>query len=445
VDNADRSPDASPQPPDPRALPPSLYRDQVERLVRHLGEVEGAIQALAAGEIDAVVNPSTAVPILLSRAQEAIARSEARYRDLVSRAPSIVCELTTQGEVVFVNDAARSMLGHDPDALVGRNLWEALVPSTHRAMADELSRQLCRHDVTGYELPVAAADGRTRWIAWNSANRRDDDGGVQAFVLFGIDVTSRREAEEAARRLAEAQVARARAEAANRTKMEFLAVMSHELRTPLNAIGGYVQLLEMGLKGPVTSEQLADLERIRQSQEHLLGLINDIMNFARLDAGRVTFRTTDVPVSELLDTIKGLTEPQTRAKGLAYRIAPCDPALTVSADAEKTMQILVNLVSNAIKFTKTGGRVSIECVESADEVTIHVRDTGQGIPLERLDDIFEPFVQVNPSFTRPHEGIGLGLAISRDLARAMRGDLTVESTVGQGSTFSLTLPRASSR
>jgi PAS domain S-box-containing protein len=439
MSDAHRIADTDPTPP--ARLPPPDYRAQVERLVRHLGEAEVALQALAAGEIDAVVDPATAVPFLLSQAQEAITRSEARFRDLVTRAPSIVCELTTGGEITFVNDAARTILGHDPDALVGQNIWETLVPSSHRALAHELARELCRHNVTGYELPLIDADGRVRWVAWNSANRLDDDGGVQAFVLFGVDVTARREAEENARRLAEAQLARARAEAENRAKMEFLAVMSHELRTPLNAIAGYVQLLEMGLKGPVTAEQVADLDRIRQSQAHLLGLINDIMNFARLETGRVTFRYSDVIVHDLLSMIKTVTEPQTRVKGLACQVGACDSGMSVWADAEKTRQILINLVSNAIKFTKPGGRIAIECTIDEEDATIHVRDTGQGIPHERLADIFEPFVQVNPSFSRTHEGVGLGLAISRDLARAMHGDLTVDSAVGRGSTFSLRLPR----
>ena len=436
----DRTPLGADPPRPPRRTPPDV-RLHVEKLVRHLGEAEGALQALAAGEIDAVVDPATAVPILLSQAQDAIARSEARFRDLVTRAPSIVCELTTSGEITFVNEAVRPILGHDPEHLVGQTLWEALVPASHRALATELSRELCRRDVTGYELPLTDASGRVRWVAWNSANRLDPDGGVQAFVLFGVDVTARRDAEETARRLAEAQIARARAEAANRMKTEFLAVMSHELRTPLNAIAGYVQLLEMGLKGPVTPEQVADLERIRESQAHLLGLINDIMNFARLEGGRVAFHYDDVPVNSLLDTMVAVTEPQTKAKGLGYRVARCDPDVSVWADPEKTRQILINLVSNAIKFTQPGGRIAIECEVSDDEVAVHVRDTGQGIPRERLDDIFEPFVQVNPSFSRAHQGVGLGLAISRELARAMHGELTVESMIGRGSTFSLCLPR----
>jgi signal transduction histidine kinase len=162
---------------------------------------------------------------------------------------------------------------------------------------------------------------------------------------------------------------------------------------------------------------------------------------ARLEAGRVTFHSRDVLLAELFESIRALTEPQTRAKGLAYQVSSCDPSLSVWADSEKTKQILINLVSNAIKFTEPGGRISIGCHADDDDVTILVRDTGPGIPPERLADIFEPFVQVNPSFSRAHGGVGLGLAISRDLARAMRGELTVESAVGKGSTFALRLPR----
>jgi signal transduction histidine kinase len=216
--------------------------------------------------------------------------------------------------------------------------------------------------------------------------------------------------------------------------------MSHELRTPLNAIAGYAELLEMGLRGPVTELQLEDLSKIRQSQRHLLGLINDIMNYARLETGHVSIRVEDVSVNETLAVLDALTEPQVAAKGIHYVRARCEPGLTVWADQDKTRQILINLVSNAIKFTDAGGTIRISCDATGDVVTFDVHDTGRGIPDEKLEVIFEPFVQVNRRFTRD-EGVGLGLAISRDLARMMGGDLTAESTLGVGSTFTLTLPR----
>jgi signal transduction histidine kinase len=239
--------------------------------------------------------------------------------------------------------------------------------------------------------------------------------------------------------------------------------MSHELRTPLNAIGGYVQLLELGLHGPVTGEQRAALARVQAAQTRLLALINDVLNFARLEGGRVEYDVRAVDVADVIHDVIPLVEPQMRAKGLTFALRPAEPAnapCLVRADREKLGQVLVNLLSNAIKFTPspdpsvgTPGRVTLRVVAPprADggaggaPVRIRVEDTGVGIPPDRLDSIFEPFVQVRSreaSYAQATEGTGLGLSISRDLARGMGGDLTVESTLDAGSVFTLTLPGA---
>ena len=245
-------------------------------------------------------------------------------------------------------------------------------------------------------------------------------------------------------RLYEAEArARAEAEAANRAKFEFLTTMSHELRTPLNAIAGYVELLELGIRGPVTEAQRQDLERIRRSQKHLLGLINDVLNFARIETGHVHFAFADVELGEALAEAEALISPQLAARGLSYEYRRNGAPVVARADPEKLRQIVLNLLSNAVKFTAAGGRVTLEC-EALDERTVAVRvhDTGMGIPADKLSTIFEPFVQVNAGYTRTSEGTGLGLSISRDLARAMGGELTAESDEGRGSVFTLTLPRA---
>ena len=248
-----------------------------------------------------------------------------------------------------------------------------------------------------------------------------------------------------------ARQARRAAEEANAAKSQFLAAMSHELRTPLNAVTGYTDLLTMGIRGEITPEQREDLGRIKRSGEHLLRLINDILQFAKLEAGQLEFRPTDVPLAAALAELETLVAPQVRARGLTYEFEPCagkGEPLVVRADRDKLQQIVINLLSNAIKATEPGGMIGLACAAAEPTagggrwVTIRVRDSGVGIPREKLETIFDPFVQIDRKLNRPSDGVGLGLAISRDLARGMGGDLTVESEVGVGSTFTLTLPRA---
>jgi signal transduction histidine kinase len=218
--------------------------------------------------------------------------------------------------------------------------------------------------------------------------------------------------------------------------------MSHELRTPLNAIAGYVDLIDMGIRGPVTDAQHVDLDRIRRSQRHLLALINDVLSFVRLGSGRALYDLSDVVVRDILAASVALVEPLIRERELVLTDIECDAAVKVRVDGERMTQIVVNLLSNAIKFTPAGGRLALKCKSASETVCIQVSDTGVGIPPDKLEVIFDPFVQVRAGRAGRDSGIGLGLAISRDLARGMGGELTVESTPGAGSTFTLTLPAA---
>jgi PAS domain S-box-containing protein len=245
-------------------------------------------------------------------------------------------------------------------------------------------------------------------------------------------------------RTEEAEQLRTAAEEANRAKSEFLAMMSHELRTPLNAIGGYVQIMEMEIHGPITDAQREDLGRIAGGQSHLLRLISDILNLSRIESGRLEYRIEEVPVEEVVAVVTPLIEPQFFRKGIDFEV-DLEPGLVVRADREKVQQILINLLGNAAKFTPDGGRVLLGAARSAGDpqrLLFRVTDTGIGIRSEELGAIFEPFVRVNTRRTRATEGSGLGLAISREMARGMSGDLAAESTPGEGSTFTLALPSA---
>jgi signal transduction histidine kinase len=243
----------------------------------------------------------------------------------------------------------------------------------------------------------------------------------------------------------DADALRAAADAVSRAKSAFFGNMSHELMTPLNAIGGYTTILEMGLHGPVTSEQLRDLARIRNNQQHLLTMISKVLDFVQNESGRVEMRLTDVSVASVLGEVAGMLAGMAEERSLRLVAEPVDPAVMVRADQDRVRQILVNLVMNAIKYAAVdGGVITLGCTAADALIRIHVTDTGPGIPADQLTAIFEPFRQLASGAASRRGGVGLGLAISRDLARAMSGELTAESTVGVGSRFTLQLSRTAS-
>ena len=331
-------------------------------------------------------------------------------------------------------------------------LTQVRLASEASARAGALMKAL---DATRVQLEGALVDARQARQELERANRSlqerttdlelaNEQLREQSSAVEAQAIELELQAEELQATNARLEEARAAADAASRAKSDFLTTMSHELRTPLNAIGGHVQIIEMGLHGPITPEQLDALHRIDRSQRHLLGLINNILNLSRIEAGRLDYVLADVSVPATLADLAPMIEPQLLAKRITYEVRNVNEVPPVRADREKLQQVLLNLLSNAVKFTQAGGHVWVDASEdrATGVASICVSDDGRGIPREKLESIFEPFVQVDASHSRLGEGTGLGLAISRDLARGMGGDLEVTSDLGEGSAFRLTLPLA---
>ncbi|MDQ4081252.1 MAG: ATP-binding protein [Gemmatimonadota bacterium] len=339
----------------------------------------------------------------------------------------------------------------------------------YRSADSEGFQQICRHHThVAPSERLTAADSDSRLVAISILEQRAR--ALEAEVEHRKELERRlREALDARRltedalrsrerelssllderqRLLESErLARLEAENATRAKSQFLAVMSHELRTPLNAIAGHVQLLDMGIHGTVTGPQREALGRIAKSQRHLLRLINEVLNLSRVETGRVEYAVEDMAIQDVVAELLPMVEPQLGAKHLGWDVDRTAPPLYVRADREKLVQVLLNLLSNAIKFTPAGGRIMIDFTTRDDEpelAYIRVSDTGIGIPPEKQEMVFEPFVQVHTGPTRVVEGAGLGLAISRELARGMGGELRVRSREGGGCIFTLTLLRSNS-
>ncbi len=374
------------------------------------------------------------------RAEERLRVSEERFRLLVQSVKDYgIFMLDPEGHIASWNEGARQIKGYTATEAIGKHFSIFYPPEDIAAGKPpwelEVATREGRFEEEGWRL---RKDGTRFWANVVITTLRNPAGIVVGFAKVTRDLTERRAAQERAladaRRIAEAEVA-------NRTKSEFLAAMSHELRTPLNAISGYTELIELGIGGTVNEQQREYLARIRTSQQHLLGIINDLLNYSRIEAGQVQYEAASIPVHAMVDKVLPLLEPQATIKAISLTHGPCDGSLTARADRIKAEQIVLNLVSNAVKFTPEGGRVTVGCAVEGECVAITVRDTGPGIPEDQRERIFEPFVQLGRSLTSAHEGTGLGLAISRDLARAMGGDVTVESDVDVGSTFTLLLPR----
>jgi PAS domain S-box-containing protein len=394
------------------------------------------IKAAESREPDA---PTPIIPISHSRLADAIKNGSRVYQLMVESVRDYaIFILDPKGHIASWNQGAQRIKGYTADEIIGQHFSvfypQKDIDSGKPAYELVMAEKVGTFEDEGYRLKK---DGTPFWASVVITAVRDDDGTLLGFAKVTRDLTERRDNE--LRTLADTRRI-AEAEASNTAKNEFLTAMSHELRTPLNAIGGYADLLSLGLAGPVTPEQLDFLARIRKSQQHLMSIISDLLNFSRIEAGHLTYNITAVHLSQVVDMVFPMMQTQSAAKGVMLERGTGDPGSVVLGDASKIGQILLNLLSNAIKFTNAGGKVTISITSTPTTGSISISDTGSGIATEKQESIFEPFVQLGRSLSSAHEGTGLGLAISRELAQAMGGSLTVVSAVGVGSTFMLTLP-----
>jgi PAS domain S-box-containing protein len=428
---------------------------------------ETAVALMKAGAADflskAALAPDRLEPAIrnavrVSRAERALRESQAWASTALRSIGDAVVTTDAHGRVTYLNRVAEELTGWAAADAAGRPIVEVADVSPEGggvALHERVAQVLADNTSASQgDMVLRARDGRRVFVDVRVARIRGDriEGappGGPATAAVGVvvalhDITDRKGVEaalEEARR--DAERARTEAEAANHAKSEFLATMSHELRTPLNAIGGFTQLIADGIYGTVEARQSEALGRIKRAQELLLGLINAVLNFAKVQAGHVSLDVADFGIRSVLDDVRVLVLPPMQAKQLTFTIgAESDPDAAVRGDREKVQQILLNLLSNAAKFTAPGGRVVVDWRRTGASVDVTVTDTGIGIPSDKINLVFEPFVQLGSDRTTVGQGTGLGLAISRELARSMNGELSATSELGAGSAFTLSLPAA---
>lgn len=421
-----------------RRDPTSGPRQNAKLLEGILLRQAGTKPAICAGQEPARPGSSAARSSLTNRASHSavLQRTQpvpADLRVIVERMADGIVIVDAGGRIRFANPAAEELFGRPRSALVGTEFG---IPVTAGDDAEV--------DVVRPGADVVTAEVRIVEVSW-------EDEPCSLVSLR--DITDRKKSEERHRLLIEERAARAEAEAASQAKSEFLAMMSHELRTPLNAILGYSELLDLGLAGPVTEAQRQQLGRINAGGRHLLALVNEVLDLARLEAGRLVVDHSPRLARDAAEAAIVLVQPFAESRGVRLRAleGTASDAFYVG-DEDRVRQILVNLLTNAVKFTPPGGEVRLIASEEAEPdpearlrghgpwICLRVQDTGQGIATEQMEVIFAPFVQGEGGHTRSQDGSGLGLTISRRLARLMSGDVTVRSTVGSGSTFTIWLP-----
>jgi len=412
------------------------------RLVRRIEEARDQMQEQAVEletQAEVLQEQAAELEIAYEELQEAanrLATSEALLAEAQSTAHVGSWEWDIRSGKIRWTDELFRLYGWEPGSVdvSFESFLERVFPEDRERVEQVIAQAMKDREPFSFDYRLTMPDGSIRHMHGRGRVDLDNSGRPARMIGSGQDISERKAVEEAM------LAARSEAELANQAKSEFLAAMSHELRTPLNAIGGHLDLVDMGIHGSVTEAQQGAFARVKANQEFLLSLINDILQFAKLEAGKVEYRISDLPSDEVVVEAMQILELPAQNRGLSYERRWRDPAPILRGDPDRVQQILINLLGNAIKFTESGGRIVASIETEGDSVCIRIHDTGRGIAADKLTSIFDPFVQAGQHREEGNRGVGLGLAISRDLARGMGGDVTVESEPGRGSVFTLMLP-----
>jgi PAS domain S-box-containing protein len=399
----------------------------------------------------------------LDKSSRVLRANEQKYRELVMLANSIILRWSRDGRITFMNEFGQRFFGYSETEILGKHVIGTIVPKKEstgrdlRLLIEEITK-----DPKKFERNInenIRRNGERAWIDWANKVVLDEHGKIKEILSIGSDITDRKEAEEQIRllndelrrnaeileqrveeRTTELAVAKDRAESADRIKSAFLATMSHELRTPLNSIIGFTGIMLQELAGPLNEEQHKQLSMVQSSSRHLLALINDVLDISKIEAGQLTLSMTSFELKPSIEKMVNVVLPLAEKKGLDLRVDISDDIKTVTTDQRRLEQVILNLMNNAVKFTEKG-YVSISCRSENNQYLLEVSDTGIGMQAEELPGLFKPFHQIDTGLTRKHEGTGLGLSICKKLLSMMGGTIDVQSQWGQGSTFTIRVPR----
>ncbi len=409
------------------------YRDHLEELVKErTAELQGMNRQLKREIAER------------NMVQQTLSERETQYRDLVESANNIILRWLPDGRVIFFNRFAQSFFGYSEEEIIGRNIVGTIV-AVEDSTGTDLSALI--GDIVAHpEMHVRSVNenirksGERAWIAWANKPVLAKDGQIAEILSIGVDITQQVRTERELRQtLEELASAKEQAETADRLKSAFLATMSHELRTPLNSIIGFTGIILQGMVGPLNEEQSKQLNMVRNSAQHLLSLINDVLDISKIEAGELTVVEEPIDLKASIQKVSQIVRPLAEKKGLELLVSVAPQIGTIHSDARRLEQVLLNILSNAIKFTEQG-RVLAACLSAPGGVEFRVTDTGIGISDEDFEKIFKPFQQIDTGLTRKYEGTGLGLAICKKLVERLGGRIWFESEKNKGSTFSFSLP-----